>query len=210
MSSGDRREELVSAALRVIARDGVTGATTRAIVAEAGMPLASFHYAFDSRDALMRELIATVIDTETTAVFASFEVGRDIRSTIADALIAFLDTIAIDPGHEQAMFELMQYALRTPGLEGLARDQWDGYRAAVAEILTAGAAQASITWALPVADVARIVVTITDGLTLAWLADRDRAAAERVIAFAADSLARLAVPVVSGSTPSVRTKEHSA
>ena len=40
-------------ALTVIARDGVHAATTRAIVAEAGMALASFHYAFRSRDELI-------------------------------------------------------------------------------------------------------------------------------------------------------------
>ncbi|MFP3394334.1 TetR family transcriptional regulator, partial [Brevibacillus sp. SIMBA_076] len=53
----DRRMALVQAALRLIARDGVAAATTRRIVAEAGMPLASFHYVFSSRDELMGELI---------------------------------------------------------------------------------------------------------------------------------------------------------
>ena len=50
----DRRTALVQAALRVVARDGVAAATTRRIVAEAGMPLASFHYVFASRDAFSR------------------------------------------------------------------------------------------------------------------------------------------------------------
>ena len=39
---------------------------------------------------------------------------------------------------------------------------------------------------------ARILVTLTDGLTLGWLVDRDMAAAEGVIDFAADALASLA------------------
>ena len=56
MSSIDRRGEIVQAALRVIADQGMQGATTRAIVAEANMPLASFHYAFASRDEMMEEL----------------------------------------------------------------------------------------------------------------------------------------------------------
>jgi hypothetical protein len=41
---------------------------------------------------------------------------------------------------------------------------------------------------------ARILVTFTDGLTLGWLVDRDMAAAEAVIDFAADALASLAAP----------------
>ena len=47
MSSVERRLEIVQAALRVIADVGVQGATTRVVVAEAGMSLTSFHYAFE-------------------------------------------------------------------------------------------------------------------------------------------------------------------
>lgn len=202
MSSVDRRLELVSAALRVIAQHGVAGATTRAIVAEAGMPLASFHYAFASRDEMLGELVAFVVENEAVAVFESFRFGADIRSSISDALHAYLRAITADPNHELVMLELMQYALRTPGLEHLAREQWERYRLGVVELLEAAAVNNHILWALPVDDVARIVVTFTDGITFAWLADRNVAGATRVIDFAADSLATLATPV--------RLKEHTA
>ncbi|MEA5154871.1 TetR/AcrR family transcriptional regulator [Raineyella sp.] len=52
-----RRELLLEAGERVIARVGLEGATTRAVVTEAGMPLASFHYAFSSRAEFIRLLI---------------------------------------------------------------------------------------------------------------------------------------------------------
>ena len=48
--AAQRRDALIGAALQVVADRGVAAATTRAIVAEAGMSLASFHYAFESRD----------------------------------------------------------------------------------------------------------------------------------------------------------------
>ena len=202
MSSVDRRLELVSAALRVIAEHGVAGATTRAIVAEAGMPLASFHYAFESRDEMMRELVSFVVENEAVAVFESFRFDSDIRTSIRDALMAYLETIASDPAHELVMFELMQYSLRTEGLQHLALEQHARYRSAVAELLTASAVNANIEWTKPVDEIARIVVTFTDGITFAWLADRDLVEAARVVEFATDSLATLAIPV--------RTKEHSA
>lgn len=210
MSSGERRAEMLQAALRVIAANGVTGATTRAIVAEASMPLASFHYAFESRDEMMRQLIELVVDNEASAVFASFELRGDIRSSIRNGLDAFLATIEADPRHELVMFELQQYALRTPGLEHLARDQYNRYREAVAGLLVAGAESAGIRWSVPVDDVARLVVTITDGITAGWLADRDSAAALRVIDFSADFLARLATPLHALSSTTGHTKEHSS
>jgi DNA-binding transcriptional regulator YbjK len=68
ISATQRRAALVQAALRVVAARGVQAATTRAIVAEAGMSLASFHYAFESRDELMSELVTSVVAGEERAL----------------------------------------------------------------------------------------------------------------------------------------------
>ena len=190
--SSDRRELLVQAAIRVIAKRGVAGATTRAIVGEAGMSLASFHYAFHSHAELMKEVVAHVVDAEVASVFTSLRLGNDIRTAVRAGLQAYLDYIVADPEHELALQELTQYALRTPGLEKLAAEQYAAYHAGVASVLVEGAAVSNVEWSLPVEDVARLVVTITDGVTLAWLVDRDTAAAERVLDFAAGSLAALA------------------
>ena len=211
LSSAERREQLVQAALRVVAAHGLGAATTRAIVAEAGMSLASFHYAFRSHAEMMRELISYVVDAESRAVFAVLRPGSDIRTSLRDGLQAFLDYVIGDPGPEQVMQELVQYALRTPGLESLAAEQYERYHGAVTEILVEGAAAAGVTWSLPVADVARLVVTITDGVTLAWLADRDTAAAHRVLDFAADTIAALARTTEPARTNEpARTKERVA
>jgi len=199
MSSVDRRLEIVQAALRVIGEVGVQGATTRAIVAEAGMSLASFHYAFASRDEMMEELIAYVVENQTVAAFSSIRYGSDIRTTVRDGLQAFFETIVADPAHEQVLFELMLFALRTPALESLPKKQWANYREGATELLNAAAVNAGIEWSRPIGDVAQLLITVTDGLTLAWLANRDLAAAATVMDIAADSLAALAVPTSTHS-----------
>jgi TetR/AcrR family transcriptional regulator, regulator of biofilm formation and stress response len=66
----ERRAALVDAALRVMVRGGLAAGTTRAVVAEAGMSLASFHYAFASRDELLRELVRRVVGREFSAAAA--------------------------------------------------------------------------------------------------------------------------------------------
>lgn len=194
LSPLQRRPLLVQAALRVIAAEGVAAASTRAIVAEAGMSLASFHYAFRSYDEMMRELISYVTAAESSAVFESLRPGADIRTSLRAGLQAFLDYVVSDPSHEQVLQELAQYALRTPGLEAVARDQREGYRKAATELLVQGAVAAGVRWTLPVDQVARLMLTITDGVTMAWLVDRDTAAASRVLEFAADAIASLAAP----------------
>ncbi|GAB3037089.1 hypothetical protein GCM10027052_14590 [Parafrigoribacterium mesophilum] len=194
-----RRRALVDAALRVISRAGVRGATTRAIVAEAGMPLGSFHYVFQSRDAMLRDLVGVVVDQERRVASDAVRDGGDIRATVRSALQAYFDLVVADPSREQAMFELLHYALRTVGLDDLPAAQYRSYRDAAVELLKLGAERTGVRWTRPVDDLARLVVTFTDGLTLGWLADRDDAAAGRAMDAAADALAAFAEPAIAAT-----------
>lgn len=193
MSASERRAALARAALAVVDRDGVHAATTRAIVAEAQMPLGSFHYAVPSRDELLRDVVELVVEGEGDAALAGLLVDAvDPGDAIRRTLTAYLDHVRAAPGREQAMFELTQYALRSPELADLPAEQYARYHALAAEVLTAAEAHLGIRWTVPVADLARLVVTLTDGVTLAWLADRDDAAALRTIDLAADALTAFA------------------
>jgi Uncharacterized protein conserved in bacteria len=188
----ERRSALIEAALRVVSRHGIAQATTRAIVAEAGMSLASFHYAFDSRDELIDELITTVVEREQQAVIPEVVSGGDLRQIIESGLDRYLEHLKADPEHEQAMLELTQYALRSPERHPLAVAQYARYAALAEQALEAAAANADATWRVPVATVARVLVAFTDGLTLTWLVDRDDDAARAVARAAADALSRMA------------------
>lgn len=195
MSATERRAALARAALTVVDREGVHAATTRAIVAEAQMPLGSFHYAVPSRDELLRDVIELVVADEGDAALAALFVDAvDPRDAIRRTLAAYLAHVRAQPGREQAMFELTQYALRSAELHELPAEQYERYRALAAELLTAAETHLGIRWSVPVPELARLVVTLTDGITLAWLADRDDAAAERTIDLAASALAPFAEP----------------
>lgn len=62
-----RRRELTAVAHTVMARDGAFGLTTRAVAKEAGMPHGSVHYAFHSKDELIRAVVRDDIDRSTAA-----------------------------------------------------------------------------------------------------------------------------------------------
>ena len=201
VSSTERRAALVRAALRVIDRDGVHAATTRMIVAEAGMSLASFHYAFRSRDEMMRELVAFVVQDEQRVSLEALDPDADIRSAVRAGMQAYFELLRAHPSREQALQELVQYSLRTPGLEHLPRAQYASYFHTARVLLERGAENAGVQWSLPIEQLARILIAITDGLTVAWLADRDDEAAGTLIDFAADTIGALAT-----SRRSVTTK----
>ncbi|WP_169513523.1 TetR/AcrR family transcriptional regulator [Agromyces italicus] len=188
----ERRAALVAAALVVVSRRGLAHATTRAIVAEAGMSLASFHYAFESRDELIDELITTVVAREQQAVAPEEVEGLTLFELVEAGILRYFEHLKADPEHEQAMLELTQYALRSPERHPLAAAQYAKYIALAAQSLELGAELAGARWTVPVERVARVLVAFTDGLTLTWLVDRDDAAARAVAHAAADALTRMA------------------
>lgn len=191
----ERREALVGAAMRVVAEHGIAAATTRAIVAEAGMSLASFHYAFDSRDELMTELVGHVIAQEERSIAPAFERPAEalsVRDTVRGGLQYYFEALRANPLRETAMFELTHYAMRSADRENLARRQYDSYYEMAARALTIAAEQSGHGWKRPVAELAVLLVSLTDGLTLAWLVNRDDAAAAAIMDFAADAMAAFA------------------
>ncbi|KQM83003.1 TetR/AcrR family transcriptional regulator [Agromyces sp. Leaf222] len=190
----ERRVALIEAALRVVSRNGIAQATTRAIVAEAGMSLASFHYAFDSRDELMDELISTVIENARRAVMPEALADGPLVDMLEAGLVRYFEHLKADPEHEQAMLELTQYALRSPERHPLARAQYGRYVELAEQSLVIAAERSQSVWTVPVAQVARVLVAFTDGLTLTWLVDRDDAASLSVARAAADALSRMAQP----------------
>jgi AcrR family transcriptional regulator len=222
MSADARRAELLQAALRVMSRDGVAAGTTRAIVAEAGMPLATFHYCFRSRNELLRELITLVTTMERDAAAAAMAAGDHggdatasdgddgddgapgagatphdhdhFRETLRQGLRGYIGLLTENPGHELFLFELNHYALRTPELRDLAIEQYRRYYDTATQLLVTAAEVGGMRWTVELPVLARLVVTLTDGATTTWLADRDTDATLAALDLAADYVAGLATP----------------
>ena len=150
LALADRRAALIGAAVRVIARSGLAAATTRAIVAEAGMPLGSFHYAFESRDDLIAAVIDTVTAQEHDAALSSLPTaghpGADLATILRRGLDRYLDLLVADPQREQALLELSLYAMRqkTPAAEPT--EQYRAYYRAAADSLELAGSASGTRW----------------------------------------------------------------
>lgn len=173
VSAEQRRSELMEAAYRVMARDGVAAATTRAIAAEAGAPLASFHYCFRSKEELLRELTPAVVDRMVEGGVAEIEPGRDFGEMLRDTVHSIWSVMEATAEHQQVLYELTQYALRNPGLDDLATWQYGRYYETACDLLEGIAEAAGVEWAAPVHLVARMFVSFFDGLCLGWIVDRN-------------------------------------
>ena len=189
-----RRRELLAAAARVIARDGLAAASTRAIVAEADMPLGAMHYVFDSRDDLLRSLISEVAKDERSAIISVVEAssGHSIDELLRVGLGTYLGMLEEHPEQELAIAELSLHAARHD--PAVAREQWQGYHALAAEALVRAADLCGVRWVAPVEHIAHSFICVLDGITLTWLATRDGDAMRRHLDLIVPVFAALAVP----------------
>jgi AcrR family transcriptional regulator len=186
-----RREQLIEAAVRVAARDGVAATTTRAVAAEAGASLASVHYCFDSKQELLQEVLISIINELTGDWAPGPADGSGVAALARADLGALWDVVEREPGKQQVTYELTHYALRTEGLEELARWQYQVYYTRSAQRLRDIAAQAGVEWALPLPILTRMLMNMIDGLVLGWLVDRDSELARGALEAFADTLGGL-------------------
>src|SRR5215212_7071344 len=154
-----RREQILDATLRVIGRSGRESVTHRAVAEEAGVPLGSTTYYFDSRDDLLGQALEHVARSEAERYRQMGERLRQAKSPrrLADMLLDELISEAEDRTAYIAEYELWLEAGRRPELREAATAWCDAVQLAVA------AAMEQLGSTDPAADASLVVATI-DGL----------------------------------------------
>lgn len=189
-----RRRELTETAVRVMARDGAWALTTRAVAKEAGVPHGTVHYAFSSKNELLREVmrldISHLNDLAATQREREISSAQDVRHAVAEVFTAYADSVMADPDTETAYFELSLMAARDPELRALSGQSQGEYRAVVAQLLEDMAARTGLAWDADVALVAEQALSGLFGAAVGWLEHRDDALFRALIDDAAEVLAR--------------------
>jgi AcrR family transcriptional regulator len=190
----ERRQALVEAAMRVMEREGIAAATTRAVCSEAGMPNGFFHYCFTSKQELMLE-VAQQFRRHFLELFTlTDELRGDVRGVVTTALTAFLADVAADPDIHQLTYELPLHALREEGLAGIAERCYEDNELVAAEFLRTVASISDCEWTEPPDELASYLAVAVDGVVLQWLMLRDDKRAREHIAEVARHLARRSRP----------------
>ncbi|UNS95396.1 TetR family transcriptional regulator [Streptomyces tubbatahanensis] len=181
LPSTQRRRQLVEAAIRVMTRDGVARATTRSICAEAGVSLSVFHYCFDSKQALLENVMETITAHSVTPVAARIQPTDDMHQSVRAALGTYWGHVLAHPDEHMLTYELTQYALRQPGFEYLARRQYEQYAAANRNLIEHLCADLGLRLLVPPETLVRYLASMIDGLTLNYLVLGDGEGAAAVL-----------------------------
>ena len=195
-----RRRELTAVAHTVMARDGAFGLTTRAVAKEAGVPHGSVHYAFHSKDELIRAVVRDDIDRSTAAFrrFAAPEANTpehagspaeqatgsaaapaQTEQTISAegilhaAFASYADNLIGDPWEEAAQQELALMCARDEQLRVIMQESNASYRELIGSILDYLSTATGKTWAQPADMLAENILGALFGTAQLWLIDRD-------------------------------------
>lgn len=193
VKASERRGQLVSAARAVLVRDGIASTTLRSVAGEAGVPLGTLHYVFPSKELLLRAVIEDVRDEVSAVLTGVAEKHAGLELAIRHGLRDFWEQQVVgDPRMPLMRQELFLYAVRTPGMESLARWQVEAYGLIVAEWCQDAANNAGELCAVPFDTLARVLIGGMMGIALQYLGDQDRARSLRDVEAVSEMAVRLA------------------
>lgn len=110
-----RKQELIEATLRVVARDGVAGVSHRTVAREAGLPATAAVYYFDGIDDLLTEALARCMNHDAARMRELAEFGAGGEDSVR-LLAEMMAEVLGERGHLLAEYELYLRAARDPSL----------------------------------------------------------------------------------------------
>jgi AcrR family transcriptional regulator len=175
------------------------------------------HYCFESKDALMVELLRTLAGALRDCVESDPQALRVAAAGPAGLCTALqralnLVWLNVEAGRRRQLlgYETLTFALRAADGDSataearesaaadpvarIAAEQYALVQKQVGELLEQAAAATAMRWPEPTVLLSRFAVSVLDGVVLRWLADDDSASARAQLDFAAAILANLAEP----------------
>lgn len=168
-----RRTELVDAAIRVALNEGLEAATVRRIAAEAGVSLGTVHYCFGSKRALLEAVVESVAQPSLDVDLSGLEPG-DYYGMFRAAFRAYWVEAGNNRDRQRLIYELVTHLVRqeAPGPE-LARMMFQRSFATVSSFVESHLGESLGEVPMPIDVLARMIISVTDGVALAWIADGD-------------------------------------
>lgn len=190
LSAQDRRVELIDATVRVAVAEGLDAATVRRIAQEAGVPLGTVHYCFGSKAALI-SAVADSIEQPTIDVALLESLPTD--QALVAAFRAYWEQIGSDRRRQLLIYELLAHLSRgDDASREIARQLTDRAYGAVLGAIRAYAEDLGRTLPAEPEVLARLVIAVTDGVSLAWIVNSDDGQAQVVM----ETFARLLAAVI--------------
>ncbi|WP_211912183.1 TetR/AcrR family transcriptional regulator [Tardiphaga alba] len=174
------RAQIIQGALQALEKTGVLGTTTRKIAAEANVQLATLHYHFESKSALLVAVLEAMID-EIAERLREDRAGKepDLDERIEILVRGTWRSIMQSRTRQIVQYELTLYALRE-GAQWLADQQYEAYLRLYRDQLTSKSGKTELSSQNYIL-LARFILAGIDGLILQELVKPNRSRSTHAI-----------------------------
>lgn len=170
LSAKDRKEQLISATVELMRREGVQSVTTRAIAKEANAPLAAAHYCFSSKDELM-EAAAEAWLKNLSSFSGDVPSNFGLRRAVEQVAEGYWRALQEEPSSLLAEIELILWATRNAPNSPLAAKIYPAYEVELGNIFAAAAQTNGDRCRIEIPALVRSFLMIYDGAALQYMTD---------------------------------------
>src|SRR6266849_3894017 len=172
-----RREALVLAAYKRLAEAGFEGLRTRDVAAEVGVNIATLHYYFPTKEALIRGAVGHAMGRFRT-VFAP---GSKPGEQLAAQFRGVRRLAANEPELLAVMGELALRSGRDPAIAAIFKEMVEAWHATLRTLVRHAQSEGFVDKRLDPDTVASLVIATLNGLLMVPIANTDRERVDRAI-----------------------------
>jgi AcrR family transcriptional regulator len=181
VSAKDRKEQLLSATVELMRREGVQSVTMRAVAKEANAPLATVHYCFSGKEELM-EAAAEAWLKNLSSFSGDVPVHLGLRKAVEQVAEGYWRALEEEPASIHAEIELILWATRNAPVSPLAAKIYPAYEVELGNIFSSAAQNNDDQCHIGVPALVRSFLMIYDGAAVQYLTD-PKAADHRALFF---------------------------
>jgi AcrR family transcriptional regulator len=187
VSSKDRKEQLISATVELMRREGVQSVTMRAIAKEANAPLATANYCFSGKEELM-EAAAEAWLKNLSSFSGDVQPHLGLRNAVEQVAQGYWRALEEEPGSLLAEIELILWATRGAPVSPLAAKIYPAYEVELGGIFSSAAQSNGDECLIGIPELVRSFLMIYDGAALQYLTDPTAADHRAVFFMTLDAL----------------------
>lgn len=172
VSAEERKEQLISATVELMRREGVQSVTMRAIAKEANAPLAAAHYCFSDKGELM-DAAAEAWLKNLSRFSSGVPVHLGLRKAVEQVAEGYWRALEEEPSSILAEIELILWATRNAAASPLAAKIYPAYIVELGSLFSSAAKNSGDRSLLSFETLVRSFLMIYDGAAIQYMTDPD-------------------------------------
>ncbi len=170
VSAEERKEQLISATVELMRREGVQSVTMRAIAKEANAPLATAHYCFSDKGELM-DAAAEAWLKNLSRFSSDVPVHLGLRKAVEQVAEGYWRALEEEPSSILAEIELILWATRNAAASPLAAKIYPAYIVELGSLFSSAAKNSGDRSLLSFETLVRSFLMIYDGAAIQYMTD---------------------------------------